>query len=116
MSSFAYLKYLPVDVLKIAGTFVKDMATDPMDYAIVDSINRISHILGAALDLPGRVIDSGIGTPLTLIPITMNTGIRLLWKVRPALLDVHTLHAKLSVTGTGTDGSRDTAVKAVVLR
>jgi len=46
MSSFAYLKYLPVDVLKIAGTFVKDMATDPMDYAIVDSINRISHILG----------------------------------------------------------------------
>jgi diguanylate cyclase (GGDEF)-like protein len=46
MSSFAYLKYLPVDVIKIAGTFVRDMATDPMDYAIVDSINRISHILG----------------------------------------------------------------------
>jgi EAL domain-containing protein (putative c-di-GMP-specific phosphodiesterase class I) len=46
MSSFAYLKYLPVDVLKIAGTFITDMAHDPMDYAIVDSINRISHILG----------------------------------------------------------------------
>ncbi len=46
MSSFAYLKYLPVDVLKIAGTFVTDMATDPMDHAIVDAINRISHILG----------------------------------------------------------------------
>jgi diguanylate cyclase (GGDEF)-like protein/PAS domain S-box-containing protein len=46
MSSFAYLKYLPVDVLKIAGTFITDMASDPMDYAIVDSINRISHILG----------------------------------------------------------------------
>ncbi|MGZ8228362.1 MAG: EAL domain-containing protein [Burkholderiales bacterium] len=46
MSSFAYLKFLPVDVLKIAGTFVRDMASDPMDYAIVDSINRISHILG----------------------------------------------------------------------
>jgi len=46
MSSFAYLKYLPVDYLKIAGVFIKDMATDPMDYAIVDSINRISHILG----------------------------------------------------------------------
>lgn len=46
MSSFAYLKYLPVDVLKIAGTFILDMATDPMDYAIVDAINRISHILG----------------------------------------------------------------------
>ncbi|MBI3045772.1 MAG: EAL domain-containing protein [Betaproteobacteria bacterium] len=46
MSSFAYLKYLPVDYLKIAGVFIKDMASDPMDYAIVDSINRISHILG----------------------------------------------------------------------
>jgi len=46
LSSFAYLKYLPVDYLKIAGMFIKDMANDPMDYAIVDAINRISHILG----------------------------------------------------------------------
>jgi diguanylate cyclase (GGDEF)-like protein/PAS domain S-box-containing protein len=46
MSSFVYLKYLPVDYLKIAGVFIKDMVSDPMDFAIVDSINRISHILG----------------------------------------------------------------------
>src|SRR4029077_2661598 len=46
MASFAYLKYLPVDYLKIAGVFVKDMTTAPMDHAIVDAVNRISHILG----------------------------------------------------------------------
>ncbi|MBM3358508.1 MAG: EAL domain-containing protein [Betaproteobacteria bacterium] len=46
MSSFAYLKYLPVDYLKIAGVFIKDMTTDPMDHAIVDAVNRIGHILG----------------------------------------------------------------------
>jgi EAL domain-containing protein (putative c-di-GMP-specific phosphodiesterase class I) len=34
-----------VDVLKIAGMFVKDMVSDPMDHAIIDSINRIGHIL-----------------------------------------------------------------------
>jgi diguanylate cyclase (GGDEF)-like protein len=46
MSSFAYLKYLPVDYLKIAGMFIEDMVNDAMDHAIVDAINRISHILG----------------------------------------------------------------------
>lgn len=46
MSSFAYLKYLPVDYIKIDGVFVRGMATDPMDLAIVEAVNRIGHILG----------------------------------------------------------------------
>ncbi|MFO1206293.1 MAG: EAL domain-containing protein [Burkholderiales bacterium] len=35
-----------MNYLKIDGTFVKDMAVDQMDYAIVEAINRIAHILG----------------------------------------------------------------------
>ena len=46
MSSFAYLKYLPVDYIKIDGVFIRDIETDPMDHAIVEAINRIAHILG----------------------------------------------------------------------
>jgi diguanylate cyclase (GGDEF)-like protein/PAS domain S-box-containing protein len=44
-SSFAYLKHLPVDIIKIDGTFVKDIVNDPTDQAMVRSINHIAHSL-----------------------------------------------------------------------
>lgn len=46
MSSFGYLKSLPVDFLKIDGRFVKDIVNDPTTYAIVESINHVGHVIG----------------------------------------------------------------------
>jgi EAL domain-containing protein (putative c-di-GMP-specific phosphodiesterase class I) len=45
-SSFAYLKHLPVDKLKIDGGFVKGMAHSSVDQAMVESMNQVAHALG----------------------------------------------------------------------
>jgi len=45
-SSFAYLKHLPVDKLKIDGGFVQGMARSSVDQAMVQSMNQVAHALG----------------------------------------------------------------------
>ncbi len=46
LSSFAYLKQLAVDFLKIDGVFVKDVVDDPINLAMVKSINDIGKVMG----------------------------------------------------------------------
>jgi diguanylate cyclase (GGDEF)-like protein/PAS domain S-box-containing protein len=46
LSSFAYLKTLPVDFLKIDGFFVCDMCEDQINFELVKSINEIGHVMG----------------------------------------------------------------------
>jgi len=46
LSSFSYLKNLKVDFLKIDGAFVRDIVDDPIDKALVESINQVGHVMG----------------------------------------------------------------------
>jgi diguanylate cyclase (GGDEF)-like protein/PAS domain S-box-containing protein len=46
LSSFMYLKNLPVDYLKIDGQFIQNVTTDHVDRAMVEAITQVGHAMG----------------------------------------------------------------------
>ena len=46
ISSFSYLKTLPVDYLKIDGGFINNLASDRIDREMVEAVHRIGHTMG----------------------------------------------------------------------
>ncbi|MCB1641155.1 MAG: DUF1631 family protein, partial [Xanthomonadales bacterium] len=45
-ASYQYLKHLPVDLVKVDGAFIRDIAQSPENLALARSINEIAHLLG----------------------------------------------------------------------
>ena len=45
LSSFSYLRSFPVDFIKIDGQFVRGIAKDPIQRALVESINHVGHVM-----------------------------------------------------------------------
>ena len=72
-SSFTYLKHLPVDFVKIDGTFVRDIVDDPVDQAMVRSINHIAHSLNK-ITIAEFVESKAILEELKLIGVDMVQG------------------------------------------
>lgn len=60
MSSFGYLKDLPVSYLKIDHKFIKDIVTDPLDRAMVESIHQVAQVMGLQTVAEGVSSQEGI--------------------------------------------------------
>jgi len=73
MSSYGYLKELPVSFLKIDGKFIKDVVTDPLDRAMVESINQVGHVMGVSTIAEG-VTSAAVMERLRLLGVDFAQG------------------------------------------
>lgn len=73
MSSFSYLKNLPVDYLKIDGCFIRDMTKDAVDAATVRAIDDVGHAMGLSV-IAEYVENAGICDRLTDMGVDFAQG------------------------------------------
>ena len=81
LSSFSYLKTIPVDYLKIDGSFVKNMLNNEIDRGIVEACNSIAHAAGLTT-IAEFVENSQISDQLKLIGVDFAQGFGIV-KPRP---------------------------------
>ena len=73
LSSFAYIKNLPLDIIKIDGQFVRQILEDKTSRVMVEAIHGISQALGLKT-IAEFVENEAIATALTEIGIDMGQG------------------------------------------
>jgi diguanylate cyclase (GGDEF)-like protein/PAS domain S-box-containing protein len=89
MSSFAYLKNLPVDYIKIDGNFIKNIVDNPIDVAMVEAITKIAHVIGIKT-IAEYVESAAIMDKLKELGVDYAQGYYL-GKPQPSNLDSHNL-------------------------
>jgi len=94
VSSFTYLKHLPVDYLKIDGSFVKDMLDDRIDRAMVEMIHHIGKVMGKRT-IAEFVESDGIAAALKTIGVDYAQGYGI---ARPTPFDASTVLLGRGVT------------------
>jgi diguanylate cyclase (GGDEF)-like protein len=73
MSSFTYLKNLPVDIIKIDGSFIRDMLVDPVSHLMVRAVTDIGHRLGLEV-VAEWVADAETAQALTALDVNYAQG------------------------------------------
>lgn len=87
MSSFSYLKTLPVDFVKIDGSFTKTLLTDPVNKGIVEAIVQIAKLCGLQT-IAEWVETEEVKEVLHAIGVDHAQG-WLIGKPMPLVLDIH---------------------------
>jgi len=90
-SSFNYLKNLPIDFLKIDGSFVKDMNVDPVNCAMVEAINNLGHVMGIRT-IAEFVTNSEVRGLITKIGVDFGQGYEIARPEPLSSFSAHQLH------------------------